>query len=113
MKFLGIDINDALEFYSDSRLWLILSGVALILTCWLARHTRWIVPVWFFFIAVTGLHTAWLAVLAFAGLKDFAALAVMFMAVLSWPISITFLMLLSVRPRPRKDPGALKPPREL
>ena len=113
MKFLGIGINDALEFYDNLRLWLILFGVALILTCWLARHTRWIVPIWFFFIAVTGLHTACLVVLAFAGLKDFAALGVMFLVMLSWPISLTFLALLSVRPRSRKDPGALKHPSEL
>jgi hypothetical protein len=106
MKVLpGIDLQDVVHFHEKWMLLLAVIGLVVILLCAFARHSTWIYPVWLLSVFLTGLHTAWLVWLALAGLQDFAALGVMFLAMFSWPVSATFVLLLFVRPRPKGQPN--------
>jgi len=78
------------------------AGVFVVVLCSLYRHSRWIIPIWLLFTLVTGAHTVLVILSLFAGLTDFAAMGVMFLAMLSWPVTATFVALLFARPRKRK-----------
>ena len=102
----GIDLLDIVDFHKRWMLLVALIAFVVIFTCAMGRYSKWVGPIWLVFLIATGLHTAWLLSLILAGLTDFAALGVMFLIMLSWPVSLTFVALLFIRPCRREEPNA-------
>jgi hypothetical protein len=59
---------------------------------------RWFFPIWLLLVVATGLHVL-LTVFAFFGFGGFGAMSVLHLALFSWPVPATFVVLLFIRPR--------------
>ena len=98
----GVNFDDLGVFHITYFRETIVLGIVLFSLCFIYRRRSWIIPVWTVLILVCGLHTLILGHAFFAGLEGFAAMGLMYLLLFSLPVTITFLALLFVYPKPRK-----------
>ena len=95
------DLPKLVHFHGKWMPATVCAGVGIVVLCACFRQTRWIIPVWLLSVLATGAHTACVALLLCSGLTDFAGMAALYLAMLSWPVTATFIALLFARPRKR------------
>lgn len=81
--------------------------LGLTVTCCIPlQPKRWFLPLWLFLLTATGLHillSVVLLVIAMNG-DGWLGMSVVFLLMFSWPVPLTFLALLVLRPCPTREP---------
>ncbi len=102
----GVDLLGLFQFlFHFHAKWMLATlagGIIAVLLCVRFRHSRWIVPFWSLLLVTTGAHTGLIGLLSFDRSTDYAAVGAGFLAMISWPVTLTFVALLFAYPKKRK-----------
>lgn len=103
----GVDLLDLFHFlFHFHEKWVLATlagGIIAVLLCIRYRHSRWIVSLWSLLLVTTGVHTGLIGLLFFDRSTDYAAVGALFLAMISWPVTFTFVALLFAYPKKRKS----------
>jgi hypothetical protein len=91
-------LNDYVMWWQSWMIVAVIVAVLIVGFCIRFQMRRWLLPIWFLLVLVTGLHIL-LTIFAFFVSGGFLAISVFYLALFSWPVPATFVALLFIRPR--------------